>query len=176
MSLFSIKSNNDFPLESFSTSGTDPECALFTPVRCFLKINLWLSQQLHLTCASSNITQQKSSFPPKIWFPHIKSSFFIKYTVCNTCGTETHLNENVRWVQYFHRSFGWWSTYLSICLFITAVMEITTAIERKENTCSFLSLMVSASAYLTELTLSSVVDGGTIGHTCQVVEGVHAGS
>lgn len=31
-------------------------------------------------------------------------------------------------------------------------------------------------AYLTQLTLSSVVDGGPVGHARQVVEGVHAGS
>lgn len=36
--------------------------------------------------------------------------------------------------------------------------------------------MASASAYLTQLALSSVVDGGTIGHPGQVVEGVHTGS
>lgn len=30
--------------------------------------------------------------------------------------------------------------------------------------------------YLTELALSCVVDGGSISHACQVVEGVHTGS
>lgn len=33
-----------------------------------------------------------------------------------------------------------------------------------------------ASAYLTQLALPSVMDGGTIGYPCQVVEGVHTSS
>ena len=44
--------------------------------------------------------------------------------------------------------------------------------EQKRSVCM---AMASASAYLTQLTLSSVVNGGTIGHPCQVVEGVHTG-